>query len=154
MKTLFTSLFFVLILLAACAQAPAYQAGATYGETVAADKAISMTELEQQMRGKTEMPTVVEGPVEAVCQVKGCWMTLPRPNGDLMRVSFTDYGFFVPKDIAGKTVVVDGTAKFETTSVDELRHYAEDEGLPQEEIDKITEPEVELVFVADGVIVR
>jgi hypothetical protein len=41
-----------------------------------------------------------------------------------------------------------------TTSVAELQHYAEDAGKSKEEIAKITEPKLELTFVADGVIVK
>jgi len=100
------------------------------------------------------MKVKATGEVEAVCQVKGCWMTLKKPDGNVMRVTFKDYGFFMPIDIAGKTVVVEGEAKVDTTTVEMLRHYAEDEGLPQEEIDKITEPEVDVTFIADGVILK
>ena len=40
-----------------------------------------------------------------------------------------------------------------TTSVDELRHYAEDKGAPAEEIAAITEPKRELRMTADGVVI-
>ncbi len=81
-------------------------------------------------------------------------MTLEKGDGTTMRVTFTDYGFFVPKDIDGKTVIIQGRAKINTTSVDELRHYAEDAKKSKEEIEKITQPKVEMVFEADGVIVK
>ena len=68
-------------------------------------------------------------------------------------VKFKDYGFFMPLDLAGEKVVMEGVAYKELTSVDELKHYAEDEGLSQEEIDKITQPKEELKFMANGVIV-
>lgn len=97
--------------------------------------------------------TKVVGEVESVCQVKGCWMKLKLDNGETMRVTFKDYGFFVPKDIAGQKVIVEGVAKTKTTSVAELQHYAEDAGKTKEEIAKITEPKTELTFVADGVLV-
>jgi len=93
--------------------------------------------------------------VESVCQVKGCWMNLvPSEAGnDEIFVKFKDYAFFMPLDISGKNVIVEGVAYKEVTPVDELKHYAEDEGLPQEEIDKIVEPKEEIKFMADGVIV-
>ncbi len=97
---------------------------------------------------------VVKGEVDAVCKKKGCWMTIKNGNGDPMRVTFKDYGFFVPKDIAGKDVVFKGNAYFDTTSVEMLRHYAEDEGLAQAEIDKITKPEVAVAFEATGVFIE
>jgi len=59
----------------------------------------------------------------------------------------------MPLDLAGSNVIVDGIAYKEVTGVDELRHYAEDEGKSPEEIAKITEPVEELKFMADGVII-
>jgi hypothetical protein len=50
--------------------------------------------------------------------------------------------------------VFEGEAKVKTTSVAELRHYAEDAKKSKTEIMKITEPKRELTFVADGVIVK
>ena len=124
------------------------------GEKISSNDALSMNQLIAQMGDKEKMTTKVKGDVEAVCKVKGCWMTMVKPDGDGMRVTFKDYAFFVPKDIAGKKAVVEGTAKINVTPVDELRHYAEDEGLPAEEIAKITEPERELIFEATGVIIE
>ena len=60
----------------------------------------------------------------------------------------------MPKDATGKTAVVQGQAKVDTVDVATLRHYAEDAGKPKEEIEAITEPEVQLSFEADGVILR
>ncbi|MBK7110455.1 MAG: DUF4920 domain-containing protein [Bacteroidetes bacterium] len=80
-------------------------------------------------------------------------MKLDLGNGESMRVSFKDYGFFVPKDLEGKQVIVQGVAEVKTISVDDQRHFAEDAGKTKEEIESITEPQEELVFVADGVIV-
>jgi hypothetical protein len=75
-------------------------------------------------------------------------------NGETIRVTFKDYGFFMPLDAAGKTVIADGIASIEETSVADLKEYAKDAGKSQEEIDAITEPERELVFEASGVIIK
>lgn len=125
-----------------------------HGKRITEKGAISATALPAKMGTKDKMPAKVEGTVEDVCRVKGCWMTMKTSDGQTMRVTFKDYGFFVPKDIVGKTVVVQGTAETTSTPVDELRHYAEDAGKSKEEIAKITEPEKALKFVADGVIVK
>ena len=99
------------------------------------------------------IPAKVVGEVSAVCQAKGCWMTIASESGgEEMMVKFKDYGFFVPKDIAGRKVVMEGYAFREVTPVDELRHYAEDEGKSKEEIEAITEPKEELKFLASGVL--
>ncbi len=125
-----------------------------HGKKITSAGAIPATELSAKMANKTEMPAKVEGTVESVCKVKGCWMQVKTGDGQTMRVTFKDYGFFVPKDIVGKTVVVEGTAETTTTPVADLRHFAQDAGKPKAEIEKITEPEKSLTFVADGVIVK
>lgn len=131
------------------------QENASYhGKKITADNAIPSTELAEKMTDKKELATKVEGTVESVCQVKGCWMRVKTADNQTMLVRFRDYGFFVPKDIAGKNVVFEGTAETKTTSVAELRHYAEDAGKSKEEIAKITEPVKAITFMADGVIVK
>ncbi|ADB37115.1 DUF4920 domain-containing protein [Spirosoma linguale] len=125
-----------------------------HGKKITASGALPATELATKMADKKEMPAKVEGTVESVCKVKGCWMKVKTGDGQTMRVTFKDYGFFVPKDIVGKTVVVEGTAENTTTPVADLRHFAQDAGKSKEEIAKITEPEKALTFVADGVIVK
>jgi Domain of unknown function (DUF4920) len=95
----------------------------------------------------------LEGEVESVCQAAGCWMKVKMADGKTMRVTFKDYGFFVPKDLAGTKVIFEGQPAVKTASVADQRHYAEDAGKSKEEIAKITEPKTELTFVADGVLV-
>ena len=94
----------------------------------------------------------ITGTAAAVCQVKGCWMTTDLGDGKSMRIRFKDYAFFMPKDGAGKTFYAQGVASWETTSVAQLRHYAEDAGKSKEEIEKITEPKKEITFLAEGVL--
>jgi hypothetical protein len=125
----------------------------SFGEKIKPNGAITTGELAQKATQKDIVEAKVTGEVESVCQVKGCWMKVKMSDGQTMRVTFKDYGFFVPKDIAGKTIVFEGNAKTKTTSVDELRHYAEDAGKSKDEIAKITEPKTELTFEANGVLI-
>nr|WP_321237082.1 DUF4920 domain-containing protein [uncultured Psychroserpens sp.] len=92
--------------------------------------------------------------VDEVCQAKGCWMKLDLPNGQQVMVKFKDYGFFMPKDISGKEVIINGKAFVNEVPVDEQRHYAEDGGATAEEIAKITEPKKTYSFLADGVLLK
>lgn len=122
-----------------------------YGTVVSAEGAISMEELSSMMAEMDSAEVKVRGEVIAACQMSGCWMKIKNEGGTDMRVRFTDYGFFVPKDIEGE-VIVEGKVKKREIPVDELRHYAEDEGLSEQEVAAITEPGVELAFTADGVL--
>lgn len=105
---------------------------------------------------EAELPAVkLEGTIDACCQAKGCWMTMKLDNGQEMRVRFKDYAFFVPKTSAGKTAVIEGRAYRDTTSVEDLRHYAVDGGMDEAEAARtITEPEVSIAFEATGVVIR
>ena len=126
-----------------------------FGEAVDVDFAISLAELESQMNGKRLLEEVtVKGKVTDVCQKKGCWMKLEKNDGETIRVTFKDYALFMPKDIVGKEVIMRGKAMTDTTSVDDLKHFAEDAGKSEEEIATITEPEIALAFEADGVLIN
>ncbi|MFI1743530.1 DUF4920 domain-containing protein [Thalassobellus sediminis] len=92
--------------------------------------------------------------VNSVCQAKGCWMRLDLEDGTEVMVKFKDYGFFMPKDITGKEVIINGKAFVEEVSVDEQRHYAEDIGKTKEEIALITKPKRTYSFEADGVLLK
>ena len=125
-----------------------------FGKTIDATNAIDYKELASKMADSDSLAVKVKATVNAVCQSKGCWMNIASPNseGEEMFVQFEDYKFFMPKDIAGREVIVDGYAYRDVTSVEDLKHFAKDEGKSQEEIDAITEPVEELKFLASGVI--
>lgn len=144
----------VLVLVLALGLTITAKAQSYHGKKITEDGAIPATELAAKLGDQKELTTKVEGTVDKVCKVKGCWMTVKTTDGKTMRVTFKDYGFFVPKDIAGKQVVFEGVAQTSVTTVDELRDFAEEAGKSKEEVEKITQPEKGLTFVADGVIVK
>lgn len=126
----------------------------TFGEAITTANALTVNELFTQLSNQDSIVTKVRGTVQEVCQAKGCWMTITddKAQAQTVFVKFKDYGFFVPKDISGKEIIMEGLAFQEVTSVDELRHYAEDKGASEEEIAKITEPKREYKFMASGVL--
>lgn len=125
---------------------------ASFGEVISADDALPVAELVSMSADSAY--TKVTGKVVDVCQAKGCWMKLDLGNNQTVRVTFKDYGFFVPKDSKGKEVVIEGVALRSITPVDELRHYAEDAGKSADEIAAITDPVEELSFEAVGVLMK
>ena len=145
-------LLFLLILLAPWTTNA--QTTKSFGKEINDKKAIAASALQEKMGVKETLETKVTGTVESVCQVKGCWMKVKMSDGETMRVMFKDYAFFVPKDLAGKTVVFEGEAQKKIVPVEHLQHYAADAGKTKEEIAKITEPKNELTFIADGVLVK
>jgi hypothetical protein len=148
----------------AAAEAPSYPADSVgadgrsfHGLRIAEMGALPLAQLPglTAEKGGIVEPVKVEGEITATCQAKGCWMTLKMADGSDMRVRFRDYGFFVPKDAAGKMAIVEGKAFLDTVSVESLRHYAVDGGMSEEEAEKkYTAPEITLSFEATGVIIR
>lgn len=126
-----------------------------FGEAITTDGAILPAELLAQLDGRDSIPTKLKATINECCKKKGCWMTLNMGEGnDAMRVTFKDYGFFVPKNADGKSAIVEGIVFKDSVSVDVLKHYAEDAGKSEEEIAQITEPEVSYSFEAVGVVIE
>jgi hypothetical protein len=156
MKTLLLSFVLLISVATANAQPPKGPAnpGDTYGAGTTANGAVAAAQLPVLLNTDTaKMPLKVKAKVLAVCPKKGCWMQLQVNDSTTAFVKMKNYGFFVPTDIKGKTIVLEGLAYNQTTSVAELRHYAEDAKKPQTEIDAITQPLREIRFTANGILV-
>lgn len=129
--------------------------GDVYGAGVTAQaekKAISPAKLDKKLKKSKKVENVaVKGTVTDVCEKKGCWITIKTDNDEQFFVKMKDYAFFVPTALKGKTVVLEGNAENKITSIDELKHYAEDAKKPQAEIDAITKPKEEIRFMANGI---
>jgi len=95
----------------------------------------------------------LQGEISTVCQKKGCWMNMALNENKELFVRFKDYDFFVPLNCSGREAVIEGWAYKEVISVEELKHFAYDEGLSEEEIDAITEPKETYSFMAEGVVI-
>lgn len=127
----------------------------TFGKKFSEENVMTMAQLQEVVREQDSVQAIVAGEIVASCQSKGCWMDIKMVDNSTMKVTFKDYGFFLPiEDLTGKEVVFTGTAKRALTSVDDQRHYAKDAGKSQQEIEAITAPKEELRFVADGVILK
>ena len=124
-----------------------------YGEVITEEHAVTLKEMLQKVRSEGSFTGKVRGEIKEVCTHKGCWLGISLPDGSLMRVTFKDYGFFVPTTSTGFPVIIEGEATVTTTDIETLRHYAEDAGKPQEEIDAIDKAEENVTFVASGVMI-
>lgn len=123
-------------------------------EAVDAKNAKSMLVDYNSIAKNDTLETKFVAKVKEVCKSKGCWMKLELADGEEAMVRFKDYGFFMPMDIEGKEVVVNGLAFVEAMSVEEQKHYAEDGGATSEELAKITSPKKTYGFEANGVLLK
>ena len=126
--------------------------GVTYGAGTTAGGTIAAGDLEKNMKND-KFEGKIQGKVTEVCQEKGCWMKVDQGNCQTLMVKFKDYGFFMPKNIVGKEVVLEGEAVVKEVSVKQQQHYAKDAGKKDEEVKKIKKAKKEVQFVAAGVLV-
>jgi hypothetical protein len=145
----------VLVVSMVNAQDPvAAQKGVTYGAGTNAEGDLVSADLLSSRMQKDKYLGKVTGKVVEVCQEKGCWMKLQKSDGASLMVKFKDYKFFMPKDIVGKEVVLEGQAVVKDVTVEQLKYLAKDAGKSEDEIEKIKEPKREIQFIAAGVLVR
>lgn len=123
----------------------------TRGAAVSKDaKAIPLATVLENPEPYTKDTVVVEGVIAASCTRKGCWMQLaPDAEGKAsVRVTFKDYGFFIPLEAKGMKARAEGVAVVKTLSKADADHL-EEEGA------KLTRKEdgtaLEVSFVANGV---
>lgn len=136
------------------AAAPTAAAPNHFGAALSAAPAVDCQTVLADAKKYDDKDVKLSGRVSGVCQNKGCWMKLTtnEPGAPSVRVTFKDYGFFVPRDSMGKTAVVEGRFKVKTLSVAEAQHYADDATKAgQAPAKKITEPQHEFSIVATGV---
>jgi len=129
---------------------------ASFGKEINDTDAIypkGMLERYKDLKAGDTINAKMRGKIKEVCSKKGCWMTIDIDGKDQIMVKFKDYGFFMPLNAEGE-VVMNGKAYVSETSVEELRHYAEDAGKSEEEIAAITDPKFEYGFEADGVLLK
>ena len=154
MKKIFTLIVALIVVISCKNDTIEYQ---SFGDKIASEnpmKVRAITEQYNAMKLNDSINTKLIAKVDEVCQAKGCWMKLNLEDGNQVMVRFKDYGFFVPKDIAGKKVILEGKAFVAEVSVEEQRHYAEDAGKSSEEIAKINEPKRTYSFEAHGVLLK
>jgi hypothetical protein len=97
----------------------------------------------------------VEGHVRSACTRRGCWMEVAESGDPKLpgcRVTFKDYGFFVPTDSAGAQAKVQGTLGVNQLPPERVAHLESEGGqFPHKNADGSVD---ELRLVATGVELR
>ena len=123
------------------------------GAAISADtKTVPLATVLANPNDYTKTPVVVEGVVVKNCTNKGCWMQLaPAADQPGMRVTFKDYGFFVPLDSKGMHARAEGLTVIKTLSKAEADHLEGEGAKFQRNPDGSAN---EIGFVATGVELR
>ena len=149
---LFIPVFLVsLCLMAQPPKGPA-NSGMSFGNKINVEGVVKVDELPGLLTGTEAKEMKIVGTVVEVCKAEGCWIKMQTAKGPML-IKMKDHAFLVPLELNGKMIVVEGTAALKETSVDMLRHYAEDAGKSKEEIAAIKEPKKEITMQAKGILV-
>ncbi|MEO0368482.1 MAG: DUF4920 domain-containing protein [Pseudomonadota bacterium] len=81
----------------------------------------------QKNQCELDTPVTLKTTVSQVCQKKGCFF-IAQEEEFYTRVTFRDYGFFVPTDIAGREVVINATLTPRELTANEVAHFNQDLG--------------------------
>ncbi len=123
-------------------------AAGKFGAPLGDSPKVALADLVKDAGSYSGKTVKTEGTVSSVCQEKGCWMVL-RSGDQSVRVTFKDYGFFVPLDSAGATAVMEGVFTVKTIPEATAKHYAKE--TPDGRPDAIKGDQKELSLVASGV---
>jgi hypothetical protein len=88
----------------------------------------------------------VQARIAKVCQKKGCFF-IAQQEQHILRVSFRDYGFFIPTDSSGKTVTLAGELIQKEISPEQAAHFKADLKSDTE----LVKPGVVYEIVADSI---
>lgn len=86
---------------------------------------LSMQDLVTDSSSHLAKPFQVETRIAKVCQKKGCFF-IAQQDQHILRVSFRDYGFFIPTDSSGKTVILAGELIQKEMSSEQAAHFTAD----------------------------
>ncbi|HYQ05273.1 MAG TPA: DUF4920 domain-containing protein [Polyangiaceae bacterium] len=139
--------------------APASSAAASsskgFGAPISPGPELALSEVLSHPEQFRDRAVTVEGQVRAACTRRGCWMELAQSSDPKLpgcRVTFKDYGFFVPTDSAGSHAKVQGTLGVNTLPAERVAHLESEGGqFPRKNADGSVD---ELRLVATGVELR
>lgn len=107
---------------------PSVQATPTrlYGEALPSTAPLPLLKVLSAPNSYKGQTVLVTGSVRQVCTKKGCWMEL-APTGQEKkqgcRVTFKNYGFFVPVDSAGALARLEGKVEIKKVDPAAVAHY-------------------------------
>lgn len=124
----------------------------SFGAPIAAGPELQLADVLKEPERYRDQAITVEGQVRSACTRRGCWMEVAASADPALpgcRVTFKDYGFFVPTDSAGARAKVQGTLGVNTLPPERVAHLESEGGqFPHKNPDGSVN---ELRLVASGV---
>jgi len=129
--------------------------GKAFGAPIGPGPELALAEVLASPERFRDQTITVQGHVRSACTRRGCWMEVAEggdPKLPGCRVTFKDYGFFVPTDSAGARAKVQGTLGVNTLPPERVAHLESEGGqFPRKNADGSVD---ELRLVATGVELR
>ncbi|HKO52713.1 MAG TPA: DUF4920 domain-containing protein [Polyangiaceae bacterium] len=126
-----------------------------FGSPISAGPELALSDVLASPERFRDRAIIVQGQVRSACTRRGCWMEMAEgadPQLPGCRVTFKDYGFFVPTDAAGARATVQGTLGVNTLPPERVAHLESEGGqFPRKNADGSVD---ELRLVATGVELR
>lgn len=118
--------------------------GQKYGEGVTLNDNTAVSEILAKPDAWAGKRVRIEGEVDDVCQMAGCWMAVKSAEGKAIKFKVTDGQIVFPKDSAGKHAIAEGTVRLIPMSLEQTRkmkkHEADEQGKPFDP-ESVTAPE-------------
>lgn len=93
-----------------------------FGASINPGREATLAELLSSPASFKDGEVITTGTVRRACSRKGCWMELAQGEDPGCRVTFKDYGFFVPTDSAGAQARVQGRLETQEIPPGRVRH--------------------------------
>ena len=126
--------------------------GMVFGEKPDTVALMPASQLESFMGKKTRITTAISGKVIKVTKEKGGWFEMDAGNKRVIAAHFTNAGVNLPRQLAGRTVIISGIAAKQFIA-DDLQHMAGDtvNGKKQHKVN--TNPDRRLSFEVKGLMI-
>jgi len=122
-----------------------------FGEPVTEPEAITTDQLVERLDAELSFDVTVKGTISDACRSEGCWLEISSTAGTPVFVTYKNEAFTLPLGITGRTAIIKGRAFVDSTTVEEQRAEAKEEGLSDDEIMAIQETVYSLALEATGV---
>ena len=126
--------------------------GMIFGEKPDTITLMPASKLETFMGNKTRITTAISGKVIKVIKEKGGWFEMDAGNKRVIAAHFTNAGINLPRQVAGRTVIISGIAAKQFIA-DDQQHMAGDtvNGKKQHKIN--TSPYRRISFEVKGLMI-
>lgn len=127
--------------------------GMVFGTAPNTTGMMDASKLEAFMDKKVRISTTIRGVVTEVVKQKGGWFNVDAGNGRIIAAHFKNIGINIPKDLKGKTVIIEGVAAKQFIA-DDMQHFAGDTVVGKKQHHVNTDPKRRLTFEVTGLFVE